>query len=183
MRDASTPIGVDLLSVKNNAGSRKYFSVGAGFIGVPQSSSAEIAAFPDQKGNLAYNTTNEKLTVHQNTGRDGMILTRGYAENLTLVNNDTLFLNLYDTDQTFLVAGGSGPITLNSTAPFGFAGTKFNQLKVTLIGNSDTNTVTIPAGTAANTVLGYSVTLGRGQTATYQWNATLNQFVIISVSN
>lgn len=183
LRDASTPIGVDLLSVKNNAGSRKYFSVGAGFIGVPQSSSAEIAAFPDQKGNLAYNTTNEKLTVHQNTGRDGMILTRGYAENLTLVNNDTLFLNLYDTDQTFLVAGGSGPITLDSTAPFGFAGTKFNQLKVTLIGNSDTNTVTIPAGTAANTVLGYSVTLGRGQTATYQWNATLNQFVIISVSN
>ena len=52
-----------------------------------------------------------------------------------------------------------------------------------MIGNDDTFVVTFPTNDAAKGIIGYSVTLGKGQVATFKYNATLDRYVIKSVSN
>lgn len=100
---------------------------------------------------------------------------------LTLTASDTIAISLTAFDESWLVQGGSGPVTL-STTPFGILDPQ-NGYRITLIGNSDANTVTIPTNDAANGVIGYSVTLGRGQTVTYEYQSVLDRYVIIGVSN
>ena len=100
---------------------------------------------------------------------------------LTLTASDTLAISLTSDRQTWLVQGGAAPITM-STAPFG-SSTPVSGAEIVVIGNNDTFVVTFPTNDAAKGIIGYSVTLGKGQVATFKYNATLDRYVIKSVSN
>ena len=125
------------------------------------------------------------MRLHQNSSRNASIITFGTDTTgyIGLTGGSTVFLNVYDLHQTILVAGASGPVSLDGAAPFGYASTRPNGLRVTLLGISDANAVTIPANDTANTIVGYSVTLGRGQSVTYEWSSTLSRWFIVSTSN
>lgn len=103
------------------------------------------------------------------------------SSSLALAGSGTLSLDASSNLQTILVQGASAPVTLSNT-PFTTTAPQ-NGTVVKLIGNSDSNTVEIPANDAAKGVLGYSITLGKGQTVTYEYNSTLDRYVILGVSN
>lgn len=100
---------------------------------------------------------------------------------LTLTASDTLAISTTAPLQTWLVQGNAAAITM-STTPFGSTD-PVSGAEFVVIGNSDTNTVAFPVNDAANGIIGYQVTLGRGQTVTYKYNATLDRYVIKAVSN
>ena len=103
------------------------------------------------------------------------------SSSLALAGSGAISLDASSNLQTILVQGSSTPVTLSNT-PFTTTAPQ-NGTVVKLIGNSDTNTVEIPANDAAKGVLGYSITLGKGQTVTYEYNSTLDRYVILAVSN
>ena len=199
VRDASTPLGTNLLAVRNSAGTATYLGVDTnglsttnftgtgttGAIRLHNLTTAQGAALTDSIGNIWYDTDLYKMRLHQNSSRNASIITFGTDTTgyIGLTGGSTVFLNVYDLHQTILVAGASGPVSLDGAAPFGYASTRPNGLRVTLLGISDANAVTIPANDTANTIVGYSVTLGRGQSVTYEWSSTLSRWFIVSTSN
>lgn len=54
-----------------------------------------------------------------------------------------------------------------SSTPFG-ASAPVSGAEITVIGNDDTFTVTFPVNDAAKGIIGYQVTLGKGQVVTYK---------------
>ncbi len=180
-RDASTPIGTTLFAIQNNVGTSSYLGVDAnglsttnftgtgttGAIRLHNLTTAQGAALTDSIGNIWYDTDLRKMRLHQNTSRDASVITFGTDTTgyVGLTGGDTVFLNVYDLHQTILVAGASGRVSLDGAAPFGYASTRPNGLRVTLSGTSDANAVTIPANDTVNTIVGYSVTLGRSQSS------------------
>ncbi|MGZ3770056.1 MAG: hypothetical protein ACXVCP_00410 [Bdellovibrio sp.] len=126
---------------------------------------------------LIYDLTAARWRVVGGSGGSNIVVT----SSLSLAASGTLTLDATSTVQTILVQGASAPVTL-STTPFGSTAPQ-NGTNVTLIGNSSANTVTIPSNDAAKGVLGYSVELAKGQTVTYEYNSTLDRYVIIGVSN
>ena len=100
---------------------------------------------------------------------------------LTLTASDTLAISLTSDRQTWLVQGASAAITM-STTPFG-SSAPVSGAEIVVIGNDDTFVVTFPTNDAAKGIIGYSVTLGKGQVATFKYNAALDRYVIKSVSN
>lgn len=136
------------------------------------------------KGQIIQNGTTNKLEVNQNTGRWAPLVTRSYSEELSIANGGQIGVTNFDMDTTVLVkAATTAGATLSATNPFLVTGTLLSGTRVTLIGADDSYPVTIPHNTTAGSVRGYTVTLGLGQTAVYEWNATLNQFILISTSN
>jgi hypothetical protein len=101
---------------------------------------------------------------------------------LTLTASDTIALNnLYD-DQDWLVQGNAGAITLSST-PFA-AVVPLDGAVVTLIGNHDTNTVTVLHNDASKgCLLNGDCELARGNTLQLKYISALDRYVEISRSN
>lgn len=104
-----------------------------------------------------------------------------FSSQLTLTAGGTITLDATSKMQTILIEGNGTPVTLSST-PFTTTAPQ-NTTMIKLICNSDANTVEIPFNDAAKGVLGYSKTLGRGQTITYEYNSTLDRYVILATSN
>ena len=129
---------------------------------------------------IVYDTTLNQMQGYAN-GDWGELTRELQAANISLAAGAELAISLTHSRQTWLVAGASAPVTLSAT-PFGSVA-PVSGAEITLIGNSDANPVTIPVNDASFGVIGYSVTLGKGQVATYKYNGTLLRYVIKSVSN
>lgn len=193
LKDNAAPIGT-LLEVKNNAGSTSFLKVNAsgletpGFTGTGTTGAVRLHnlttgqrnALTPAAGMIVYDTTLNQMQGYAN-GDWGELTRELQAANISLAAGAELAISLTHSRQTWLVAGASTPVTLSAT-PFGSAEPVYGA-EITLIGNSDANPVTIPVNDASFGVIGYSVTLGRGQVATYKYNGTLLRYVIKSVSN
>lgn len=103
------------------------------------------------------------------------------TSNLILANSDALVISTTYLFQTWRVQGASAAVTL-STTPFGSTAPT-DGTQIIIIGNDDTNTVTFLANDAAKGIFGYDVTVGKGQTVTYEYNAGLDRYVIVGTSN
>jgi hypothetical protein len=104
--------------------------------------------------------------------------TTSITSDTTLTASDTLAITSTRHLQTFLVSGDSAAITL-STTPFG-ATPPVDGGIIYLIGNSDTNTVTIPQNDAADgCLMDGDVTLAKGQTIGLMYSSSLDRYVRI----
>lgn len=126
---------------------------------------------------LIYDLTAARWRVVGGSGGSNIVV----ASSLSLAASGTLTLDPTSTVQSILIQGASAPVTL-STTPFGSTAPQ-NGTVVKLIGNSDLYMVTIPTSDVAKGVIGYSATLAKGQTGTYEYNSTLDRYVILGVSN
>lgn len=191
--DASTPIGT-LVDIRNNAGTTSFMKVDAsgthttnftgtgttGAVRLHNLTTTQRNALTPAAGMIVYDTTLNQMQGYAN-GDWGELTRELQAANISLAAGAELAISLTHSRQTWLVAGASAPVTLSAT-PFGSAEPVYGA-EITLIGNSDANPVTIPVNDASFGVIGYSVTLGKGQVATYKYNGTLLRYVIKSVSN
>lgn len=194
IRDASSPIGSTLFAVQNNAGSTSYLGVdvngisASNFVGTGTTGAVRVHnltttqknALTPAAGMIVWDTTLSQLQVYDGSSWRQVIIDPQNS-NLTLAGSGTLAISLTHTQQTWLVQGASAAITM-STTPFG-SSAPVSGAEIVVIGNDDTNIVTFPTNDAAKGIIGYSVTLGRGQVATFKYNATLDRYVIKSVSN
>lgn len=193
-RDASTPIGSSLFAVQNNAGSTNYLGVdvngisttnfvGTGTTGavrVHNLTTAQKNALTPAAGMMVYDTTIGRFECYT-TAWAACGSTDVQSSDLTLTASDTLAISTNSGLQTWLVQGSASSVTMSST-PFG-ASAPVSGAEITVIGNDDTFTVTFPVNDAAKGIIGYQVTLGKGQVVTYKYNSTLDRYVIKSVSN
>lgn len=147
---------------------------------LPRLTTTQKNALTPAAGMIVWDTTLSQLQVYDGSTWRQVIIDPQNS-NLTLAGSATLAISLTHTQQTWLVQGASAAITM-STTPFG-SSAPVSGAEIVVIGNDDTNTVTFPANDAAKGIIGYSVTLGRGQVATFKYNATLDRYVIKSVSN
>lgn len=101
-----------------------------------------------------------------------------YGSDLTLTASDTLAINLYKVNQTWLVQGNSAAISLSTTP---FTGTPQDLTEVTLIGNHDTNTVTITYNDASGGCVGdfTTITLSKYQTAKFRYVSAISRWVYV----
>ena len=194
IRDASTPIGSSLFAIQNNAGSTNYLGVDVNglsttnFVGTGTTGAVRVHnltttqknALTPAAGMIVWDTTLSQLQVYDGSTWRQVIIDPQNS-NLTLAGSGTLAISLTHTQQTWLVQGASAAITM-STTPFG-SSAPVSGAEIVVIGNDDTFVVTFPTNDAAKGIIGYSVTLGRGQVATFKYNATLDRYVIKSVSN
>lgn len=191
--DAPTPIGT-LVDIRNNAGTTSFMKVDAsgthttnftgtgttGAVRVHNLTTTQKNALTPAAGMIVYDTTLNQMQGYAN-GDWGELTRDKQSANTTLTSGAEISISHTHSRQTWLVAGASAPVTLSAT-PFGSAEPVYGA-EITLIGNSDANPVTIPVNDASFGVIGYSVTLGKGQVATYKYNGTLLRYVIKSVSN
>ena len=193
VRDASTPIGSSLFAVQNNSGTTNYLGVdvngvsASNFVGtgttgavrVHNMLTAQRNALSAANGMIIYNTSLNKFDAYSN-GAWGDLISEYVTTKFLIDPGDTLAISTSNMFQSWTVYG-NGNITLSST-PFGTTA-PLPGAEITIIGRYDDNTVTIPVNDAAKGVIGYAITLGAGQTATYKYNATLDRYVIKSTSN
>lgn len=144
------------------------------------------------KGDIyTYSTTNDRLPV----GTNGQILSAdsgettglkwitppasGFTENsdLTLTASDTIAISTTAPFQSWRVQGNSGAVTL-STTPFG-ASAPANGAVITLIGNSDSDPVSITLTDSAKGIVGSGdIQLFKYDTVTVMYNSSLDRYVI-----
>lgn len=194
VRDAATPIGSSLFAIQNNAGSTSYLGVdvngitttnfvGSGTVGavrVHNLTTTQKNALTAANGMIVYDTTLNQMQCYIN-GAWSQCVQDLQSSDLTLTASDTLAISLTHYQQTWLIQGNAGPITM-STTPFG-ATDPVNGAEIVLIGNLDANSVTFVVNDAANGIIGYGFTLGKGMVATLKYNATLDRYVVKSISN
>jgi len=131
-------------------------------------------------GMIIYNTTDSQFQCYTSAWA-ACANTPSLNSDLTLTASDTLAISLVSQDQRWRVQGNSGAVTM-STTPFGSTD-PLDGTRITIIGNSDTNTVTFPWSDVANGILRYEKTVGRGDTVTYEYNASLDRYLVIGVGN
>lgn len=150
-----------------------------GAVLLPRLTSAQRNALTATAGMIIYNTDNTQVECYYAAW--GPCTSRSNSTQTSLTFLGTISISLEKDRQTILVGTSGGSVTLSST-PFG-SSAPLDGTEITLIGNSDTNMPVIPVNDAAKGILGYQVTLGRGQTVTYVYNASLDRYVIKSTSN
>lgn len=194
VRDASTPIGASLFAIQNNAGTTSYLGVdvngitatnfvGSGTVGavrVHNLTTTQKNALTAANGMIVYDTTLNQMQCYIN-GAWSQCIQDLQSSDLTLTASDTLAISLTHYQQTWLIQGSAGPVTM-STIPFG-ATDPVNGAEIVLIGNTDADSVTFVVNDAANGIIGYGFTLGKGMVATLKYNATLDRYVVKSISN
>jgi hypothetical protein len=101
------------------------------------------------------------------------------SSDLTLTASDTIAIDTGELVQTFRVQGDTEAITLNA-APFGSTPPEDGTI-IHLIGNSDTNTVSITATDSADGCVGNfsTITLHKFEVASFMWNTALDRYVLI----
>lgn len=148
-----------------------------GAVLLPRLTTTQRDALTAAAGMILYNTDNAQVECYYSSWKPCTSNSTSSQTSLTT----TITISLAKEKQTILVDGNGGPATL-STTPFD-SSAPLDGAEIVLIGNSDANAVTIPQNDAAKGVLGYQVVLGRGQTVTYIYNASLDRYVIKSTSN
>lgn len=126
---------------------------------------------------LVYDLTTARWRVVGGSGGSDLKI----SSNTALAASFSLAISLNVVFQDWLVSGSSAPVDSSNT-PFG-SSAPLSGAEITLIGNSDDNTATILAVDTAKGILGYDVTLKKGQSVTYKYNLSLDRYVIKAVSN
>ena len=125
---------------------------------------------------LYYDTTSSRWRVVGGSGGGGSIT---IGSDLTMTAADTLAISLTALNQTYRVQGNAAAISM-ATTPFG-ATDPLDGTLVELIGNDDTNTVTITYSDTANGCVGNFATLvlARFEVAAFRYNASLDRWVYV----
>jgi hypothetical protein len=164
----TTPAASTVLDLQSTTGALK----------LPSMTTTQRNALTASDGMMIYNSTMGVPQCYYSSSWGACVRdSGGTATSLAASGSITAYLNVFK--QTWIVQSSGGAVTL-STTPFG-ATAPITNSELVLIGQSDTDTVTIPANDAAKGVLGYNVTLGRGQTATYKYNTTMDRYVLTAV--
>jgi hypothetical protein len=97
----------------------------------------------------------------------------------TLAASGTITITTSDQFQQFIVAGNGAAVTLSST-PFGTSPPSA-AASILVIGNSDTNTVSITFNDAANGCVGNfsTITLAKYETALFNYSPTQSRYVYV----
>lgn len=144
---------------------------------IPRLTTTERDALTATAGMIVYNTTLSRFDCYVAAwGPCGG--GRSVSSDLTLTASDTIAISTSTYNETYRVQANSGAITMSST-PFGSTD-PIDGYRITLIGNSDNNPVTINENDAANGCVGGSVTLGKYDSAMWEYNSSLDRFVLIS---
>lgn len=147
------------------------------------------------KGDVyVYSTTNDRLPV----GTNGYVLTADSAQStglkwaaasagfsvtdaITLTAGASISISTSDRMQTFRVQGNSAAISLSSTVPFGSSAPTDGTM-IQLVGNSDTNTVSLSYSDTAKGYVGPALTLGKYDVVSVQYISALDRYVLVSVN-
>lgn len=192
--DNSTPIASDLFEVINSAGTTEYLKVdvagvhttnftGTGTTGAVKLhnlTTVQRDALTASAGMMIYNTTNTQFECYVNSWLP-CSAAPSVNSSLALAASGTVAISTTVFNQTWRVQGNSAAVTLSST-PFGSTD-PLNGARITLIGNSATNTVSLVFNDAANGYVGPDITLGLYDSITVEYNSTLDRFILVSRSN
>lgn len=187
--DASTPIGADLLSVRNNAGTTEFMTVdvngvsttnfvGTGTTGavrVHNLTTAQKNALTPALGMVVYDTDIGQLQCYD--GSWGACTREVQSSDLTLTAGDQIAIGLFK-NQTYRVAGNTANsiITIDDT-PFGTSA-PIDGLEITLIASdTDQPIELIYADVAKGCLLNGDALLTFGRTMTLKYNASLDRYV------
>lgn len=174
VRDASTPIGSLLFGVQNNAGSTNYLAVDVNgvsttnFVGTGTSgavklhnlTTAQKNALTASSGMMVYDTDLAKFQCYYGSWID-CVKPNVTSQGVTAGGTITWEAGSY---RQHLRLTAVSAITL-STTPFGTSA-PLDGAEFTLVGSSDTNTISITSSDIAKGVLDYDVTLGKGDSVT-----------------
>lgn len=158
------------LLLKNTDAASDDILTGSGLdLSVPNNSSAL----------LWYDTTSIRWRVLSGGGGGGSLVN---ISSLALTASAAIAINTSATEQVILVSSSSGDAVL-STTPFGTSPPS-DGATLELIGNDDSNTVTISFNDAANGCVGNfsSITLAKYQVAKFRYNSTQSRYVLCSKS-
>lgn len=177
---ADSVIAVNALGTGFEAVSRSEFvgEVGATGTASPLTTKGDLYTFSTVNARLAVGTNNQALVADstQATGLKWLSIVNSITSSLDLAASGTIAIVTTSIKQTWLVQGASAAVTLSPT-PFG-ATPPPDGAEIWLIGNSDTNTVEIPANDAANgCLMDGTVILAKGQTAKFMYSTTLARYV------
>lgn len=192
--DNATPIASDLFEVINNAGTTEYLKVdtagthttnftGTGTTGAVRFhnlTTTQRNALTPAAGMEIYNTTTSQFECYI-TSWLPCAATRSVNSNLTLAASSSISIITTSFVQTWRVQGNSAAVTL-STTPFGSTA-PLDGARITIIGNSATNTVTFVFNDAAKGYVGPDITLGLYDSITVEYNSTLDRYILVSRSN
>lgn len=151
-----------------------------GAILYPRLSTTNRNALTPTAGMQIYNTTTAQFECYGTAWLPCGGL-RLVSAQVTLAAGFTITVAPTGPDETIRIQGSSAAVDSSAT-PFGTS-TPREGYRVTLVGNSSTNTARIIATDAAKGPMPYSVTLGKFQAVTYEYNATLDRYFIVSFSN
>lgn len=99
-----------------------------------------------------------------------------------LLDTNSIVINESQGEHILFVQSSSGAIILSST-PFGVSYDGLDGTRVTLIGTSDTNTVSLLfSDTAKGSLINGSALLEQGDSLTLIWNSTLDRWLEVSRS-
>jgi len=152
-----------------------------GAILLPRLTTVQRDALTPTAGMMVYNTTTSEFNCYVSSWGSCGGGARAVSSDLTLTASDTIAISTTAYEQSWLVQGNSAAITMSGT-PFGSTDPA-NGAHITLIGNSDTNTVSLVYTDSANGYVGPDITLGLYDTVTVEYNSTLDRFVLIARSN
>ena len=147
----------------------------------PRLSTTNRNALTPTAGMQIYNTTTGQFECYVVSWLACAAQYRTVGSQLTLATSFTLTTNVTGPDETIRVQASGGTADSTNT-PFGTA-TPREGYRITLVGNSSVNTVRIFANDGAKGVMPYSVTLGKFQAVTYEYNSSLDRYFIVSFSN
>lgn len=170
----TTIVPKERLIITNN-GELRLMGSTSGYVGIqpPAAPTSYTVTMPGSQGNTD--------TYLRNDGAGNLTWSTGYnlTTDLTLDPSDTLNIQLSTRIQVFRVQGNAGAVTL-STTPFG-APDPLDGTLIELIGNSDTNTVSITYNDAAGGAVGNfsTITLHKYEVAQFRYNATLDRYIYV----
>lgn len=139
--------------------------------------SLPIEILPESSMELFYSTSDSRWKVKSGSGSGGGGLRISSLE--TLTGGGTISSSTTAFRQMRHIQGTSGPTTLSNT-PFGTGGAWKDGTEMTLVGNSDDNTVVIDYNDAANGVVGNfsSIEIGKYKIVELVWSASLSRWIM-----
>lgn len=115
------------------------------------------------------NVTNAQRQINRNT--------KVIQSTATVTASGSVTLDQDHVNHIVPVVGDGGAVTMSST-PFGTSGTWLDGTEVTLVGTSNTDTVTIQFSDAANgAILNGNATLSQYYSITLVWLSALNRWI------
>lgn len=125
---------------------------------------------------LVYDSSSSRWRIVGGSGGGGSIT---LGSDLTMTAGDTLAISLISLNQSYRVQANSGAITM-STTPFG-ASDPLDGTLIELIGNSDTEPVSITATDSANGCVGNfsTITLYKYDSAAFRYNSSMDRYIYV----
>ncbi|TXH08957.1 MAG: hypothetical protein E6R04_09690 [Spirochaetes bacterium] len=125
---------------------------------------------------MIYNFSDSRWHIGGGSGGGGSVTV---GADLTMTAGDTLAISLTAMTQSYRVQGNSAAITM-STTPFG-SSAPTNGALVELIGNDDTNTVSIDWTDSAKGCVGSftTITLAKYERAAFRYNSSFDRWVYV----